>query len=335
MDKYGAGLEKPGMINKGKGLLTRHTRLGPPIERLVLLLLFLCLTLISSCGKTEQGDPSSKGNSPPVISSATVLPEKPTKGSDLNIMAQSKDPDGDTIHYRYQWIKNEVEISGEDKNVLESKNFRKGDVIQVRVTPSDGKTDGPPFLSPSVRILNSLPVIETISVEPKVPYANDSLKALVKGSDRDGDFIYYVYEWEKNGVAMPEERGEILERGRFKKGDVIQVKVTPDDREASGTSKKSEPVTLSNSPPVIVSTPPNSVKENVYTYQVNAKDPDDDPVTFKLISGPKGMEMNKETGLLRWNIQKEDKGSHPVEIEVSDKNGAKSLQRYVLTVDFK
>jgi hypothetical protein len=116
---------------------------------------------------------------------------------------------------------------------------------------------------------------------------------------------------------------------------VIQVKVTPDDREASGTSKKSEPVTLSNSPPVIVSTPPNSVKENVYTYQVNAKDPDDDPVTFKLISGPKGMEMNKETGLLRWNIQKEDKGSHPVEIEVSDKNGAKSLQRYVLTVDFK
>jgi hypothetical protein len=47
------------------------------------------------------------------------------------------------------------------------------------------------------------------------------------------------------------------------------------------------------------------------------------------------MEINKETGLIRWNIQKEDKGSHPVEIEVSDKDGAKSLQRYVLAVDFK
>jgi len=314
---------------------TRNPILAFPSKRFGLLSLFLCLTLISSCGKAERGEPSSKGNSPPVISSATILPEKPTKESDLNIMVQSNDPDGDTIHYRYQWIKNEEEISGEDKNGLGSGNFRKRDVIQVRVTPSDGKSEGTPFLSPSVKILNSLPVIETISVEPKVPYANDSLKALVKGSDRDGDFIYYTYEWEKNGVAMPEERGEILERGRFKKGDVIQVKVTPDDREASGTSKKSDPVTLSNSPPIIVSTPPNLVKENAYTYQVNAKDPDDDPVTFKLKSGPKGMEMNKETGLLRWNIQKEDKGTHPVEIEVSDKDGAKSLQRYVLSVDFK
>jgi hypothetical protein len=323
------------MTNKGEELLTHHTRLGFPIERLVLLFFPLFVTLISSCGKGEQGRLSSKGNSPPVITSAKILPEKPTKETDLSIMAQSNDPDGDTVHYRYQWIKNEGEISGEEKNTLGSGSFRKGDAIQVRVTPSDGKTDGSPFLSPSVKILNSLPVIEAVSIEPKVPYANDSLKALVKAGDRDGDFIYYAYEWEKNGVAMPEERREILERGRFKKGDVIRVKVIPDDREASGTPQKSEPVTLSNSPPVIVSTPPNSVKGNAYTYHVNANDPDDDPVTFKLKSGPKGMEINKETGLLRWSIQKEAKGSHPVEIEVSDKDGAKSLQRYVLGVDFK
>ena len=314
---------------------TRRLILAFPAKRFGLLSLFLSLTLISSCGKTERGGPSSKGNSPPVISSATILPEKPTKESDLNVMVQSNDPDKDTIQYRYQWVKNEGEISGENKNTLGSGNFRKGDVIQVRVTPSDGKTEGAPFLSPSVRILNSLPVIETVSLEPKVAYANDSLKALVKGGDRDGDFIYYTYEWEKNGVAMPEERGEVLERGRFKKGDVIQVKVTPDDREASGTSRKSDPVTVSNSPPIIVSSPPDSVKQMTYTYQVTAKDPDDDPVSFKLKSGPKGMEINKETGLLQWNIQKEDKGSHPVEIEVSDKDGAKSLQRYVLAVDFK
>lgn len=314
---------------------TRSPILASPAKRFGLLSLFLSLALISSCGKTERGGPSSKGNSPPVISSATILPEKPTKESDLNVMAQSKDPDKDTIQYRYQWIKNEVEISGEDKSALESRNFRKGDVIQVRVTPWDGKTEGAPFLSPSVKILNSLPVIETVSVEPKVPYASDSLKALVTSSDKDGDFIYFSYQWEKNGVLLAEERGETLERGRFKKGDAVRVIVTPDDREASGTPKKSEPVTLSNSPPIIVSTPPNSVKGNAYMYQVNAKDPDEDPVAFKLKSGPKGMEINKETGLLRWNIQKEDKGSHPVEIEVSDKDGAKSVQRYVLEVDFK
>ena len=314
---------------------TRTPLLAFPAKRFGLLSLFLSLTLISSCGKTERGEPSSKGNSPPVISSATILPEKPTKETDLNIMVQSNDPDRDTIQYRYQWVKNEVELSGENKNVLGSGNFRKGDEIQVRITPSDEKTEGTPFLSPPVKILNSLPVIETISVEPKVPYASDSLKALVTSSDKDGDFIYLSYQWEKNGEVLAEERRETLERGRFKKGDAIRVIVTPDDREASGTPKKSDSVTLSNSPPVIVSTPPNSVKGNVYTYQVTANDPDDDPVTFKLKSGPKGMEIDKEKGLLRWNIRNEDKGTHPVEIEVSDKDGAKSLQRYVLAVDIK
>jgi hypothetical protein len=250
-------------------------------------------------------------------------------------MVQSNDPDRDTIHYRYQWVKNEVELSGETNNVLGSGNFAKGDAIQVRVTPWDGKTEGAPLLSPPVKILNSLPVIETVFIEPKVPYASDSLKALVTSSDKDGDFIYFSYQWEKNGEVLAEERGETLERGRFKKGDAVRVIVIPDDREASGTPKKSDPVTLSNSPPVIVSTPPNSVKGNAYTYQVDAKDPDNDAVAFKLKSGPKGMEINKETGLLRWNIRNEDKGTHPVEIEVSDKDGAKSLQRYVLAVDFK
>jgi hypothetical protein len=250
-------------------------------------------------------------------------------------MVQSNDPDGDSITYHCQWIKNETEVPGENKNILGSGNFRKGDLIQVRVTPSDGKTEGVSFLSPSVRILNSLPVIETISVEPKVPYANDSLRVTVTGGDRDGDFIFYTYRWEKNGEPLPEERREVLERGRFKKGDTVRVTVIPDDREAYGIPKKSDVVTISNSPPIIVSAPPNSVKGNTYAYQVSASDPDEDPIIFILKSGPKGMGIDKKTGLLRWTIRREDKGNHPVEIEASDKDGAKSLQRYVLAVDIK
>jgi hypothetical protein len=54
-----------------------------------------------------------------------------------------------------------------------------------------------------------------------------------------------------------------------------------------------------------------------------------------LKSGPKGMEMDKKTGLIRWEIRKEDRGNHSVEIEVSDDAGAKSIQRYTLTIDFR
>jgi hypothetical protein len=248
---------------------------------------------------------------------------------------QSKDPDGDPITYQYQWIRNDEEILGENKNTLKSGNFKKGELIQVRVTPSDGKVNGTPFLSIIVKILNSPPVIQEVRIEPKVAYVTDHLKTYVKSSDPDGDFIYYTYHWEKNGVVLNEERGETLERGQFKKGDSIAVMVTPDDRETLGPPKKSENLIISNSPPIILSSPPTSVEKTTYIYQVRGNDPDDDPMTFILKSGPKGMEMDKKTGLIKWEIRKEDKGDHSVEIEVSDDAGAKSIQRYTLTINFK
>jgi len=46
------------------------------------------------------------------------------------------------------------------------------------------------------------------------------------------------------------------------------------------------------------------------------------------------MAIDKGTGLIQWEIKKEDKGVYPIEIEVSDSEGARSTQRYTLTVDF-
>jgi len=298
--------------------------------------LFLLLPVVNlSCGKTERVEPKVKTNSPPEITSVNILPEKPSRETELNLIIQSHDPDGDPVTYDYQWIKNDEEMVGENKSTWRSGNFKKGDLIQVKITPSDGKVNGKAFLSAPVRILNSLPVIEQVWIEPKIAYAKDNLKVKIKGSDKDGDFIYYTYRWEKNGIVTPEERGEVLQKGRFKKGDSITVIVTPDDREAEGSPKKSEPVVISNSAPIITSFPPTSVEGMTYLYQVKADDPDNDPITFTLKSAPKGMEIEKETGLIRWVIRKEDIGVHSIEIEASDNAGAKSLQRYTLTIEFK
>jgi hypothetical protein len=298
----------------------------------VFLLLFLG---VLACAKGKEGEVKTKSNSPPLITSVNILPEKPNRERELNLLIQSQDPDGDPITYQYQWLRNDEEIIGQNQNTLKKGNFKKGDLIRVRVTPSDGKANGMPFLSPPLQILNSPPIIKEIWIEPKVAYVMDRLKAYVKSSDPDGDFIYYTYQWEKNGVVLNDERGEFLERGQFKKGDSIAVIVTPDDREILGTSKKSEPLIISNSPPLIVSSPPTSVEKSTYIYQVKANDPDNDPITFTLKSGPKGMEMDKNTGLIKWEIRREDKGSHSVEFEVFDNEGARSIQRYTLTVEFR
>ena len=299
------------------------------------LVLLISVVGMISCEGRKSEISTSKTNSPPVIITVTILPEKPTKASELSLSIQSKDPEGDPITYQYQWIKNDEEMVGERQASLKSGNFGKGDVIRIKVTPSDGKLTGTPFLSPPVKIHNSSPVVQEVWIEPKVAYVTDNLKALVKGSDAEGDFIYYNYQWEKNGSVLSDETKETFEKGRFKKGDSITVTVTPDDREALGTPKRSGPVLISNSPPLIVSTPPTSLEKTTYIYQVKANDPDNDSLAFTLKSGPNGMGIDKKTGLIKWEIRQENKGTYPVEIEVSDSEGARSTQRYTLTIDFK
>jgi hypothetical protein len=290
-----------------------------------------------SCGKQEGVESRSKipPNITPTITSVDVVPKNPCRENDLGLVIRSQDPDRDPVAYNYLWTKNNEEISGGNQNILKSGNFVKGDLIQVRVIPSDGKGEGKPFLSAPVRILNSPPIIQEVRIEPKMAYANDSLKLHIKSNDADGDSIYYTYQWEKNGVVLTDEKAEVLEAGQFIKGDSIAVTVTPDDRESQGSPKRLEPITILNSPPIMVSSPPTSIEGNDYRYQVKAYDPDDDPIFFSLKSAPKGMEIHKETGLVRWNVQWKDRGTHPIEIEASDKEGAKSFQRFVLNVEIR
>ncbi len=40
------------------------------------------------------------------------------------------------------------------------------------------------------------------------------------------------------------------------------------------------------------------------------------------------MKIDSQSGLIQWEIRKEDRGDFPVEIEASDSEGAKSLQKY-------
>lgn len=300
---------------------------------MIFLTFFLLSLAILACEKDMELRPNS--NRPPVITSVHILPEKPHIDSDLNPIVQCNDPDGDPVTYSYLWIRNDEEIIGEKQSLLKSGLFKKGDLIQVKIIPSDGKVEGKPYVSPPVRILNSAPEIEEVSIQPKMAHADDRLKAIVKASDKDRDFIYFNYRWERNGVPLPEENTDVLEKGKFKKGDSIVVIVTPDDREILGSPKKSESVVISNSPPLIFSSPPTSSQGNSFSYRVQAQDPDGDVITFALRKAPKGMEIDNGTGLIRWEISKEARGAHSIEIEAADKEGATSLQRFTLNVDFK
>jgi len=298
------------------------------------LCLLLCSVGISSCQKQKEAKPPMV-NPPPAIRSVKILPENPTRGNELSALIESQDSDGDAPSFRYQWMKNGEVIPLENNRILKNGNFRKGDSIAVIVTASNGTSDGNPASSTPVKIANSVPVIQEVWIEPRVAYANDRVEIHTKDFDVDGDRVYQTFQWEKNGRILPEENAEVLERGKLKKGDSIVATAMPDDKEAKGFPKRSKALIISNSPPIIVSSPPTTMDGTKYTYQVRASDPDNDAVTFGLTSSPKGMRIDPKTGIIQWEIKSEDKGDHPIEIEASDRESAKSFQRFTLKVAYK
>lgn len=88
---------------------------------------------------------------------------------------------------------------------------------------------------------------------------------------------------------------------------------------------------LFNSSPVIGSNPVTTAKEGVvYTYDVEATDPNEDTLTYSLTVNPTGMTINSTTGVISWTPV--TAGSFDVTVEVSD--GSKSAtQSFTITVD--
>ena len=71
--------------------------------------------------------------------------------------------------------------------------------------------------------------------------------------------------------------------------------------------------------PVFTSTPPTSVTWGTpYVYEVTAEDPDNDPLTFSLLESPSGMHLDPYTGILQWDPDTWQGGSHKVTLQVLD-----------------
>ena len=88
---------------------------------------------------------------------------------------------------------------------------------------------------------------------------------------------------------------------------------------------------LFNSSPVIESDPVTTAKEGaIYTYDVEATDPNGDTLTYSLTVSPTGMTINSNTGVIIWTPTTVE--SFDVTVEVSD--GSKSAtQSFEITVE--
>jgi hypothetical protein len=88
-----------------------------------------------------------------------------------------------------------------------------------------------------------------------------------------------------------------------------------------------------NLPPTITSDPPafNATLGREYQYNLTATDPDNDPIEWKLVSGPRGMTVNPLTGALDWTPTQDQLGPQNVVVQVYDPYGGSSSESFTLT----
>lgn len=89
-----------------------------------------------------------------------------------------------------------------------------------------------------------------------------------------------------------------------------------------GTAEQDFVITVANvpdRPPVFTSTPViDAYYGTAYTYLATATDPDSDPLTFSLVSGPSGLGINPNTGVVSWTPSEAQEGNQTVTLQVSD-----------------
>jgi hypothetical protein len=69
-----------------------------------------------------------------------------------------------------------------------------------------------------------------------------------------------------------------------------------------------------------------------YVYGIRAIDPENDPLTFALTSGPTGMTIDAVRGIVRWTPSLSQIGTANATVEVTDVRGNKSTQRFQINV---
>ena len=302
------------------------------LYRLIILLMALAILGCSEQPDQSKGPATSEpeGYTAGKIRSVSILPENPTPETTLeaDLFIGGDKPE----RLSFQWIRNGSPVPGAIERVLPRNSFHKGDFISVQVQAkwSGGKSDEAE--SETIIIGNSVPYVKSVSFEPAVAGTNDDLKAVVSGSDRDGDRVDFFYEWSVNGEPIGDQDGPVLPSTYYQRDDAVEVAVTPTDGTDFGKIVRGH-INIANTPPEIVSTPPETIMtQGAYTYAVQAEDADGDSIRFSLEGDtPDGMTIDARTGLVKWQVKLPDEEiTHVFEVLAEDSEGETYSQTVTL-----
>src|SRR5262249_43118958 len=205
------------------------------------------------------------------------------------------------------------------------------DVI-VRARDPQGGANLQHFLL-KVREPNSPPVIT--SVPPRQAVQDLPLEYHVQAQDSADETLTFSLPAGPAGMTMDPMTGVLRWTPNASQlgSQEVTVAVT-DDRggQAMQTFTLQVVADAVNDPPQIRSTPRTQIHlGGQYLYQVQAVDPNHDPLTYRLVTAPAGMTVDAG-GLVLWDPQGTQLGANAVVIEVNDGRGGVATQSFMIEV---
>ena len=225
------------------------------------------------------------GNTPPNADSVTIAPADPRTTTTLVATAAVSDADGDATTVRWRWFVDGAAVGGADDDTLSPDAFVKGQRVAVEIVPNDGDLDGAARRSDEVLILNTPPVVGSVTLDPSAATVLDTLTCRPAGvADADADAVTLRYAWFVDGAEQSVTTAT-LGLDAYRKGQRVVCSVTPNDGEADGAAVASAALTIGNAAPTapeVVITPEDAdaFDDLVCEVTADAIDPDGDALTY-------------------------------------------------------
>ncbi|MGB0712374.1 MAG: putative Ig domain-containing protein, partial [Gammaproteobacteria bacterium] len=185
-----------------------------------------------------------------------------------------------------------------------------------------------------VHPVNTAPLIA--SAPPTTVAAEAAYNYIVAATDAEGDAVVFTLVNGPAGMLLDSNSGLLTWLPEL--GDVGTHAIEILASDGFGGSARQlfdlEVVdTTPNEPARITSTPALAAQAGLlYSYQLTAEDPESQPLTFSLESGPAGMTLNATGGLVEWQPGTAQAGPNSVELWVTDSAGNVSYQSFTVTV---
>ncbi len=217
----------------------------------------------------------------------------------VTLKGSATDLDGDALTYKW------VQISGEPVTLSDStaadptfnSPYVFGNLV-FALTASDGESTSD-RMEVTVEVVNSPPVLSSLTLTDLPAYTNTDLRAVVEASDVDGQALTNHYQWFVNGEEIESLDSATLPSTHFSKDDQVMVTVIVSDGELMVS--KSEDTVIQNSPLeiTVLNMPETAAYGEAANFQVLIEDADNDPYTWNFLARPNGM-VRDESGAVTW-----------------------------------